>query len=237
MRDPEIQRAKSISDLLMILDDEIRESVFKEIVKGDGERICFILEGYDELPKQCMNQFSLFSKLKEKLPKCAVVITSRPGIDHYIVKSFSYALFVHIRGFKTDSIDQYISSTFENVKNGKDLAKTLKSQLHNNPVVESIVHIPINLAIVCLIFLHLKTLPETLTELYNVLCLRLILRHITTRTPNEEDVEKLTSLNYLPKDISENFFNCVILHLNVWRKKILYFTLRIYLKLVLTKLN
>ena len=186
-------------------------------------RICFILEGYDELPKQCMNQFSLFSKLKEKLPKCAVVITSRPGIDHYIVKSFSYALFVHIRGFKTDSIDQYISSTFENVKNGKDLAKTLKSQLHNNPVVESIVHIPINLAIVCLIFLHLKTLPETLTELYTVLCLRLILRHITTRTPNEEDVEKLTSLNYLPKDISENFFQLCYFAFKCMEKKNIVF--------------
>ena len=208
MRDPEIQGAKSISDLLMILDDEIRESVFKEIVKSNGERICFTLEGYDELPKRCMEQFSLFSKLKENLPKCTIVITTRPGFDHYIKKFFSYPLVVGIRGFKTDSIDKFISSTFEDVKNGQELAKTLKSQLHNNPVVESIVHIPINLAIVCLIFLHsdLKTLPETLTELYTVLCLRLILRHITTRTPNEEDIEKLTSLNHLPKDIPEKFF-------------------------------
>ena len=62
LRDPEIQGAKSISGLLMILDDDIRESVFKEIVKSNGERICFMLEGYDELPKQCLKQFSLFSK-------------------------------------------------------------------------------------------------------------------------------------------------------------------------------
>ena len=225
LRDPEIQGAKSISDLLMILDDEIRESVFKEIVKSNGERVCFMLEGYDELPKQCLKQFSFFSKLKENLQKCTIVITSRPGIHHYIEKSFSYPLVVRIHGFKTDSIDQYISSTFENVKNGQELAKTLKSQLHNNPVVESIVHVPINLAIVCLIFLHLKTLPETLTELYTVLCLRLILRHIITRTPNEENTEKLTSLNYLPKGISENFFKlCFFAFKSLERKNIVFYS-------------
>ena len=83
-------------------------------------------------------------------------------------------------------------------------------------MVESIIHVPINLAILCLIFFHLKTLPETLTELYTVLCLRFILRHIITRTPNEEDIEKLTSLNYLPKGISKNCFKLCFLHfLNV----------------------
>ena len=46
LRDPRIQEAKSISDLLQILDDDMRESVFKEIVKNKGEGICFVLEGY-----------------------------------------------------------------------------------------------------------------------------------------------------------------------------------------------
>ena len=206
LRDPEIQGAKSISDLLKILDDEIRKSVFTEIVKSNGERICFILEGFDELPKQCMKQFSLFSKFKENLPKCTIVITSRPEAHDHIVKSFSDPFVVQICGFTKDAMDQYIASTFKSVRNGKKLAKTLRSQLNNNPVVGNIVHVPINLAIVCLIFFHFKTLPKTLTELYTLLCLRLILRHIITRTPNEEEIEKLSSLNHLPKSISEQFF-------------------------------
>ena len=68
-----------------------------------------------------------------------------------------------------------------------------------------ILHVPINLAIVCLIFFHFSTLPETLTTLYTLLCLRLILRHITTRTPNVEGIEKLISLNDLPENISKQF--------------------------------
>ena len=92
LRDPEIQEAKSISDLLLILDDEMRESIFKEIVKNNGERICFILEGYDELPDKCINQFSLFSKLKQKLTRCTIVCTSRPEVHPYIQLIKSLAL-------------------------------------------------------------------------------------------------------------------------------------------------
>ena len=221
LRDPEIQKAKSISDLLLILDDDMRKGVFKEIVKSNGERICFILEGYDELPKKCMNEFSLFSKLKEKLAKCTLVCTSRPEACHYIETSFSTVIFID--GFNKESVDRYISSTFENVKNGKELANTLKSQLRNYPVVENILYVPINLALICLIFFHFSTLPETLTELYTLLCLRLILRHIVTRTPNVQEVEKLTSLKELPKSISEQFLQlCFLAYKGMERKNIIF---------------
>ena len=221
LRDPRIQEAKSISDLLLVLDDDMRENVFKEIVQNNGERICFILEGYDELPKKCMKQFSVFFRLKEELTSCMLVFTSRPKACSY--SEIPYTRIITIDGFKKESVDKYISSTFEDVKNGKQLTDTLKSQLYNNPVVESILHVPINLAIICLIFFHCSTLPETLTELYTLLCLRLILRHIVTRTPNEEEVEKLTSLNNLPKSITEQFsLLCFLAYKGIKSKTIIF---------------
>ena len=221
LRDPEIQGAESISDLLLILDNDMRKSVFTEISRTNGERICFLLEGYDELPKQSMNQFSIFSTLKEKLTKCTLIYTSRPEAHPYI--KVPYSEVIKIDGFKNDSIDKYISSVFENVENGKELTDTLKSQVRNNPVVENILHIPINLAIVCLIFFYFSTLPETLTELYTLLCLRLILRHIITRTPNVEQIEKLTSLNKLPGSISEQFFQlCFLAHKGIEDRTIIF---------------
>ena len=222
--DPEIQGAKSISDLLLTLDDEMRESVFKEIVKSDGEGICFILEGYDELPKKCMNEFSVFSKLKSELTKCTIVYTSRPEARPYVHR-YHYLKIIEINGFKKESINRYISNSFKHMKNGKVLTDDLKSQLYNNPVVESILHVPINLAIVCLIFFHFSTLPETLTELYTLLCLRLILRHIVTRTPNGEEVEKLTSLNNLPRIISEQFFQlCFLAYKGMESRTIVFYS-------------
>ena len=220
LRDPEIQEAKNIKDLLLILDDDMREGVFREIVKCNGEKICFILEGYDELPKRCTNQFSVFSKLKEKLINCTLIYTSRPV---HINLPHSEAILIVVYGFKEESIDRYISSTFKSVKNGKELTDKLKSQLCNNPMVKSILHVPINLAIVCLIFFHFSTLPETLTTLYTLLCLRLILRHITTRTPNVEGIEKLLSLNDLPENISEQFFElCFLAYKGMMSKTIIF---------------
>ena len=75
LRDPEIQEAKNVKDLLLTLDDEIRENVYKEISKSNGKDICFILEGYDELPYH-LQWSSIFAKLAEKLPECSVVYIS-----------------------------------------------------------------------------------------------------------------------------------------------------------------
>ena len=200
LRDKKIQRAENIRDLLLTLDDEMRENVYKEIVKSNGENICFILEGYDELPYH-LQRSSVFTKLTEELLKCTLVYTSRP--EAYL--SYSSFKVIKIDGFNKESVDKYISKAFEKLKNGEEMACKLKSQIHDNPVVRSILHIPINVAIVCLIFSHLATLPRTLTELYTLLCLRLILRHIITRTPNIKQVEKLQSLDHLPTDISEQF--------------------------------
>ena len=200
LRDPEIQGAENIKDLLLTPDDELRENIYKEIVKSYGEKICFNLEGYDELPYHLQRE-SLFTKLTKKLPKCTLVYTSRP--EAFL--PFSTFKVIKINGFNDESVDNYVSKAFENLQNGEKMVCTLKSQVDDNPVVKSILHIPINVAIVCLIFSQFLTLPRTLTELYTLLCLRLILRHINTRTPNLERVEKLKSLDHLPVGISEHF--------------------------------
>ena len=49
LHDPEIQAAKTLKDLLLILDDELRECVQRNY-KKEWRRICFLLEGFDELP-------------------------------------------------------------------------------------------------------------------------------------------------------------------------------------------
>ena len=68
---------------------------------------------------------------------------------------------------------------------------------------------PINVAIICHIFLLTLKLPKTLTELYNLLCLNLILRHINKQAPGEVDF--LDSLDDLPTGTGEQFYNlCLV---------------------------
>ena len=216
LRDPEIQASKTIGDLLLIPSDKIRDSVLEEIIQSHGERICFILEGLDELPNHLRNS-PLFTKLTEKLSKCMLMYTRRPGFSFPCV---CVSQTIHINGFTEESVDEYILTTFENEP---EMALELKLQVHNNPEVMKILHIPINVAIVCLIFFHYLKLPSRLTELYTLLCLRLILRHIVKRTPNVEQIKTLCSLNDLPGEISAEFSQlCYVAYKGICNEKIIF---------------
>ena len=200
LRDPEIQEAERIGDLLQIADVELREKVCKEIIKTKGERICFIFEGYDELPSNLRDK-PIFAKLINKLPECTLVYTSRPEACRGLHTLASRR--INILGFKEAQIYKYIESVFYD---NKDQAEELKSQVKQNHIIRNIMSTPINVAIICQIFSSLSYLPTTLSELYNYLCIHLIVRHICTRecTCKGEDVW-FSSLNELPPKIQEEF--------------------------------
>ena len=208
LRDPEIQAAKSIKDLLLILDEELREEVYKEIVKEGGNRVCFMLEGYDELP-QNLRSSTVFSRLTEKLPQCTLVYTSRPEACDRLRRFAAHK--IEICGFKEEQVDDYIKNSFEKVENGREKAAKLISQVQSNPSVKSILYVPINVAIICHLFLLTLQLPNTLTQLYTLLCLNLILRHINKQSDGNAEVEYLDSLDDLPVGTSNQFLKlCLI---------------------------
>ena len=218
LRDPEIQAAKTLKDLLLILDDDLRECVYKEITKRNGEGICFLLEGFDELPHHLQNS-SIFSKLSEKLPECTLVYTSRPEACDKL-RSVSTQR-IEIRGFKEEQVDEYINNAFEDVEDGKEKALKLTAQVKSNPSIRSILSVPINVAIICHLFLLTLTLPNTLTQLYTLLCINLILRHINKHTPGR--VEYLSSLHNLPTQTDEQFLKlCLIAYRGREEDKIIF---------------
>ena len=220
LRTKKIQEAQTVNDLLLTADSLLRENAFAEITRNLGERICFILEGYDELPHQ-LRKSSVFTELRECLPECTLVYTSRPEACDRLESMASRI--IKIEGFKKESVDEYISNTFTDIKDGKELALKLKSQLCQNMILQQIMYVPINVAIVCLIFFYHSTLPKTLTELYTLLCLRLILRYITTRTVNLAQLEELRSLDNLPEDIAKQFSQlCFIAYKGVENNNIIF---------------
>ena len=83
--------------------------------------------------------------------------------------------------------------------------------MESNPTVKSILYVPINVAIICHLFLLTLQLPNTLTQLYTLLCLNLMLRHINKQNDGDAEVEYLHSFDDLPKGASEHFLNlCLI---------------------------
>ena len=139
--------------------------------------------------------------MKEKFPKCTMIYTSRPEACSQLRCVACQR--IEIRGFREEQVDEYINNAFENVEDGKEKALKLISQVKSNPSIRSILNVPINVAIICHLFLLTLSLPNTLTELYNLLCLNVILRHINKHSPGE--VDYLSSLHSLPAQISEQF--------------------------------
>ena len=218
LRDPEIQAANNIGDLLLVENKNEREVLYDEITASGGDKVCFIFEGYDELPEQ-LRKTPVFSKLKEKLPKCTLMYTSRPEACNQLRRVACQR--IEIRGFKEEQVDEYINNAFEDVEDGKEKALKLTAQVKSNPSIRSILYVPINVAIICHLFLLTLTLPNTLTQLYTVLCINLILRHINKHTPGR--VEYLSSLHNLPTQIGEQFLKlCLIAYRGREEDKIIF---------------
>ena len=218
LRDPEIQAANNIDDLLLVENKNEREVLYDEITASQGDKVCFILEGYDELP-ELLRKAPVFAKLKEKLPKCTLMYTSRSEACNQLRRVAIQR--IEICGFKEEQIDEYINNAFENVEDGKEKALKLTSEVNSNPSIRSILYVPINVAIICHIFLLTLSLPKTLVELYSWLCLNLILRHINKHSPGE--VDYLSSLHNLPAQTSEQFLTlCLIAYRGREEDKIIF---------------
>ena len=50
LRDPKVQRAKSIANLIPCRDEETAKQVAKAIINTDGRGILWVMDGWDELP-------------------------------------------------------------------------------------------------------------------------------------------------------------------------------------------
>lgn len=202
LRDPGLQEAKSAKDFLLTLNDELRDEVFREITRDNGENVCFIFEGFDELPPR-LRKHRLFSKLTEDLPKCTLMYTSRPESCFNIKRKASQRL--QILGFKLEQAFHYIHNVLEAKKHLRmkipDLIKTIES----NFIIQTLLSIPINVAIIIYLYITDGSLPNTITKLYNLLCLQLMLRHVNQRTANENETTSLTSLNHLPVEVEVPF--------------------------------
>ena len=219
LRDPGIQEAKSVKDFLLTLNDELKHEVFQEITRDNGENICFVFEGFDELPPK-LRKHRLFSKLTEDLPKCTLMYTSRPESCFNIKHKASQRL--QILGFKLEQAFHYIHNVLEK-KQSKSKIPGLIKTIESNFVIQTLLSIPINVAIIIYLYITDGNLPNTITKLYTLLCLQLMLRHVNQRTANEDETTSLTSLNNLPVEVEVPFKEiCCIAYKTLVKDKLIF---------------
>ena len=93
----------------------------------------------------------------------------------------------------------------------------------NNPVIESSCYIPLNAAILTLLYLqHDRTLPTTHFEMFHELLLCFIAREVNTRQP-KRTLRTISSLDDLPRDLKKQLKHISILaHEGVMNNKIVF---------------
>ena len=175
------------------------ESVASEIIATSGEGVLLVLDGYDELPLEKQTD-SLYVKLikGEYLPKCKIIITSRPSVAEKLERMYSSCISksIEILGFLYEDIVSYVKVVF--AENPKEIEEFLL-YINSNEMIRSMMYIPLNTAVVCELYKNANennnTVPMTMTKLYSDLTLSFIIRFMDkSHIPYNDEIESSGSI-------------------------------------------
>ena len=154
-----------------------------------------------------------------------ILITSRPdsSLDLHNRANVNR---VEILGFTKESIHDYFQealSTQLSSDEVKDEIAKLRDHFQKYPAIESSCYIPLNAAILILVYLeHNRTLPTTHYELLYQLLLCCIDREVKTRQP-KQILSTISSLDDLPRDLKEQLDSiCILAYKGIMQNKVVF---------------
>ena len=161
-------------------------------VDGNGEGLCFILDGLDEYNPPSKKKPFIFELIKrERLPNAIVIVASRPAATAKLRRIATKQ--VEVLGFLKTQIYEYIEKyPFSHVEKREDLHKYLK-QRHN---VHHMCYLPIHTAMVCYLFDVMGgKLPRTETDMYTEFTNHTLLRTLTRHEGEDDFLESASDLS------------------------------------------
>ena len=200
LRDPAVQRAQTIADLLPVENVAVAQDLATELIATNGRGILWILDGWDELPPY-LQQNSIFSNLLQHsmdceerlLHECSIIITSRSissGDLHPVVTSR-----IEVLGFTPEEQRQYF---IECLKGDTNALKALLEKIQENTMVQNICYLPLNAAFVVHTFKYKsQSIPNTEYEIYLSVILSCIQRHFEREDRGQDLPRELTSFSDL----------------------------------------
>ena len=216
LREPAIQSAKSLEDLLLAETLSTKE-VISAIQYCGGHQVLIVLDSWDEFPPG-LDQKSIIGQLicnpsKLDMQFSALIITSRPVATAQLLRRRLTTTRIEIVGFLRTEIQCYFTEAIGD----SQIVKKLNDHLTQRPVIEASCYLPLNTAIVAHLFLALgHTLPTTLHGVFTSLIICCIIRHMKKQGKNI----KISSLDELPLDIQEQFNNlCTLAYHGVMENK------------------
>ena len=206
------------SDLFKMFYSSQSEKFILNIEESQGDKTCFILDGYDEFSHKDKDSSILYKLInKTYLPRAMIIITSRPIATVELRQKATTR--IECLGFTKEHFDSYINSyPFDtmNEPNDPQTAESTKSKLKKHlkacTNVLNMCYLPINASIICFLFnqgLGDSPLPETEAQIYEKFVIAIFLRklrlHDTSvqlrslkdlRGENNECLKKICSLAF-----------------------------------------
>ena len=204
-----------------------------QCIKNDL-KLLLILDGWDEGPaclrappdpKHPTDNSYLGKLLRSVSSNTTILITSRPDSSVDLHKRPNVKR-VEILGFTKESIHEYFREVLSTQLSSmilEDECKKIKYHLANFPAIESSCYIPLNAAILTLLYLQRdRTLPTTHFEMFRELLLCFIAREVNTRQP-KYTLGTISSLDDLPRDLKKQLNHISILaYKGVMNNKIVF---------------
>ena len=198
--------------------------IIKHVIQHieSGLKFLLILDGWDEAPaclrappnpKNPTDNSSLGKLLHSVSSNTTILITSRPdsSVDLHNRPNVKR---VEILGFTKESIHDYFREALSTQLSSailEDECRKIKDHLANYPAIESSCYIPLNAAILTLLYLQRnRTLPTTHFEMFYQLLLHFIAREVNTRQP-KLTLGTISSLDALPRDLKKQLKHISIL--------------------------
>ena len=148
LQERRVQEANSLEDLFYHDDRVLLRGIVREAFKCEGEGFLLILDGFDEMPISVVkDKNSLVMKLIRGscLPSTTLLVTSRPSALYR--KDFFPPAYRHVEivGFTDECKVKYAEIAFQSEP---DVLIHFKRFIISNPIINSLLYIPVNCAIV-----------------------------------------------------------------------------------------
>ena len=194
MRDPEVKYITDVHSLVKFYcqSDSLTNKITDWLITTNGEYLAIVFDGYDEMS---IESHCIINSIinRQKLPKCAGIITSRPAASLCLHNKVSCR--AEILGF---SIEDRLGFIQNALKGQNDKIKGLKGFLQSNPSLNALCYIPLNMSILlCLTTEGIDALPKTQTRLYQKFILITIIHFLKKDKIILNSTPTITSLDDL----------------------------------------
>ena len=185
LHNPKVLKAKVIADIVLPTKPWTK-AIGNWIAESDGTSILFVLDGWDELPKQHQRWFLDIFELGSELPGSSFVITSRPVSSTDLGNVVSSRIV--ILGFNEKNLREYFKSVLNNQERR---ANDLIEKIHRNPRIEGSCYLPLNASILVYLYKYNGEykLPDTQYEIFTKLVCNCITRHLWKMEPINNEID------------------------------------------------